>query len=78
MTLGIYTLNAKYLGSCWLGKPHGNSKLVCVDERKRAAGMVRHIVETQRSGGSYKRAGDFTSDFSLADAGNGTWQIGPF
>jgi Papain family cysteine protease len=27
------------------------------------------------SGGSYKRAGDYTSDFSTADAGNGTWQL---
>jgi len=26
-------------------------------------------------GGSYKRVGDFTSDFSPADAGNGTWQL---
>ena len=27
------------------------------------------------AGGSYKRVGDFTSDFSPADAGNGTWQL---
>ena len=26
-------------------------------------------------GGSYKRAGDYTSDFSPGDAGNGTWQL---
>jgi predicted acylesterase/phospholipase RssA len=27
------------------------------------------------SGGTYKRVGDYTSDFSPADAGNGTWQL---
>ena len=29
-------------------------------------------------GSSYKRVGDSTSDFSPADAENGSWQIGPF
>jgi hypothetical protein len=30
------------------------------------------------SGGSYKRAGDYTSDFSPADANNGSWQADPY
>ena len=41
---------------------------------KNTSGTVEVHWDTLQ-GSSYKRVGDFASDFSPADAGNGTWQL---
>lgn len=52
------------------GMPLGFIKLRNVGN---AAGMVEFHFDTAQQGGAYKRAGDYVSDFSLADADNGVW-----
>jgi hypothetical protein len=45
-----------------------------VKVRNDGSGTVEVHWDTLQ-GGTYKRAGDFTSDFSPGDAGNGIWQL---
>ena len=59
------------------GSANGAPELGFIKTRNTGFGTVE-IHWDVLSGGSYKRAGDYTSDLSPADAGNGTWQADPF
>jgi len=59
------------------GSTNGAPELGFIKARNDGSSTVEVHWDTLQ-GGSYKRAGDFTSDFSPADAENGTWQIGLF
>jgi hypothetical protein len=37
--------------------------------------MVEFHFDTQQQNDSFKRVGDYTSDFSEADANNGVWGV---
>jgi hypothetical protein len=56
------------------GSVNGAPELGFVKTANTGGGTVEVHWDTLQ-GGSYKRAGDYTSDFSPADAGNGTWQL---
>jgi len=56
------------------GSVNGAPELGFIDTATTGTGTVEPHWDVL-SGGSYKRAGDFGSDFSLGDKGNGTWQL---
>ncbi len=56
------------------GSANGAPELGFIDMANTGTGTVEPHWDAL-SGGSYKRAGDFGSDFSLGDKGNGTWQL---
>ncbi len=56
------------------GSANGAPELGFIKLRKTGTGSVEAHWDTLQ-GGSYKRAGDYKSDFSPADASNGTWQL---
>jgi hypothetical protein len=55
------------------GYVNGAPELGFIKLRNTSGSVEVHWDTLQ--GGMYKRAGDFTSDFSPADAGNGTWDL---
>jgi hypothetical protein len=56
------------------GSANGAPELGFIKLRNTGTGSVEVHVDTLQ-GGSYKRVGDYQSDFSPADAPNGTWQL---
>ncbi len=56
------------------GTANGAPELGFIKTGKTGTGMIEVHWDTLQ-GSSYKRAGDFTSDFSEADAGNGIWKL---
>ena len=57
------------------GSENGAPELGFVDTAANTGTGTVEVHWDVLSGGSYKRAGDFGSDFSLTDTNNGTWHI---
>jgi hypothetical protein len=57
------------------GSVNGAPELGFVDTLANTGTGTVEVHWDVLNGGSYKRAGDFASDFSPADANNGTWQL---
>jgi len=58
------------------GSVNGFPELGFIKLRNTGSGTVEVHWDVW-NGSAYRRAGDYTSDFSPADAGNGTWQLLP-
>ncbi len=56
------------------GSANGAPELGFIKTANTGSGTVE-VHWDVLNGGSYKRAGDYTSDFSPADVSNGTWQL---
>jgi hypothetical protein len=57
-----------------LGSANGVPELAFIATANTASGTVEVHLDVL-SGETFKRVGDYTSDFSLADGGNGAWQL---